>query len=216
MEEGSDGKYSMMSEKSPLWKKMTVLEDPNNRGSEVKANDMEGNKTQEDWNQSCSDRIPRRHDRTRSTRHTERNHNYDGNVNGSNSDQMSSQADHTCFLAVHRQRRKRQVCQISEHIEDRVERTESKDITSHGCRRKISLKYWIHTRHSIPFVQIIMNRLTRHVSVDGQSSEHVQMDLSSTINIKTLKPKTLVQASHFSTGTLCRRHFEFIRICHSK
>ena len=31
---------------------------------------------------SRNDRIPRRHDRTRSTRHIERNHNYDRNVNG--------------------------------------------------------------------------------------------------------------------------------------
>ena len=32
-------------------KMMTVLEDPNNRGSEMKENDMEGNKTQVDQNQ---------------------------------------------------------------------------------------------------------------------------------------------------------------------
>ena len=63
---------------------MTMLEDPNNRGSEMKANDMEGTKAQEEQyrEKSRSDRIPRRHDKTRSTRHIERNHNYDRNVNG--------------------------------------------------------------------------------------------------------------------------------------
>ena len=66
------------------------------------------------------------------------------NVNGSTSDQVSSQADHTCVLAIPRQRRKRQVCQISEHIEERVERTKNKDITSRGCSRKISSrKTWV-------------------------------------------------------------------------
>ena len=49
--------------------------------------------------------ISRRHDRARSTRHTERNHNYDRIVNGTNSDQMSSQADHTRIPAVHNDER---------------------------------------------------------------------------------------------------------------
>ena len=31
-----------------------------------------------------------------------------------------------------------------------------------------NLKCCIHTRHNVPLVQIKMNRLTRHVSVDGQ------------------------------------------------
>ena len=86
-------------------------------------------------NCSKGDRIPWRHDRTRSTRLIERNNNYDRNVNGTDPDQMSCM-----LLAVHRQRRKRQVCQISEHTEERVHGTENKGITCHGRCRKISSK----------------------------------------------------------------------------
>ena len=129
-----------------------MLEDPNNRGSEVKANDMEGNKTQGDQNQRRAV-VTGFHDDTTAQEVQDvlkRNHNYDTNVNGSKSEQMSSQADNTCVLAVHRQRRKRQVCQISKHVEERVGRTENKDITSHRCRRNISSeKTWIlQTLHS--------------------------------------------------------------------
>ena len=55
---------------------------------------------------------------------------------GMSTDQI--QADHSCVLAIDRQRRKRQFSQISEHPEERVERTKNKVITSHGCRRNIS------------------------------------------------------------------------------
>ena len=103
----------------------------------MKANDMEGNKTQEDQNQRRAV-MTGFHDDT--TEQEVQDILKEREVKESNSDQMSSQADHTCVLAVHRQRRKRQVCQISEHIEERVERKENKDITSHGCRRKISSK----------------------------------------------------------------------------
>ena len=71
----------------------------------------------------CSNRISRRHDRTRSTTRT---------------------IDHTCIRAVHRQWCKTQVCQISEHTEERAERTEKKENTGHGRGRKISpQKTWI-------------------------------------------------------------------------
>ena len=86
-------------------------------------------------NCSKGDRIPWRHDRTRSTRLIGRNNNYDRNVNGTDPDQMSRM-----LLAVHRQRRQRQVCQISEHTEERVDGTENKGITRHGRCRKISSK----------------------------------------------------------------------------
>ena len=78
MEEDSDDRHSIMNEKiTTVEKGMTMLEDPSNRGSEIgtKAQGAESEK-------SRSDRIPRPHDRTRSTRHTGRNHNYDRNVNG--------------------------------------------------------------------------------------------------------------------------------------
>ena len=108
---------------------------------EMKANDMEGNNSQEVQYQRRAV-VVGFHDDT--TEHEERNHNYDRNVNGSNSHQVFNQAHHTCVLAIHRQRRKRQVCQITEHIEERVERTKNKDTTSHECRRKISpKKTWI-------------------------------------------------------------------------
>ena len=52
MKDDSDDKYSTMNEKvTTVGKRMTMLEDLNNRGSEMKANAMEGNKTQEDQNQ---------------------------------------------------------------------------------------------------------------------------------------------------------------------
>ena len=52
MEEDSDDRYSRMNEKiTTVEKRMTILEDPNNRGSEMKANDMEGTKAQEEQNQ---------------------------------------------------------------------------------------------------------------------------------------------------------------------
>ena len=51
---------------------------------------------------------------------------------------MSSQADHTCILAVHKQWRIGQVRQIGEHAQERIERKEDKDITGHGCRGNIS------------------------------------------------------------------------------
>ena len=53
MKEDSDDKYSRMNEQNHHHgkKRMTMLEDPNNKGSETKANDMEGTKTQEDQNQ---------------------------------------------------------------------------------------------------------------------------------------------------------------------
>ena len=83
---------------------MTILEDPNNRGSEMKANSMEGNSSQEDQNQRRAV-VAGFHDDTTeqegSSRHTvERNHNNDMNVNGSNSDHVSNRADHTCILAI--------------------------------------------------------------------------------------------------------------------
>ena len=52
MEEDSDDRHSVMNEKiTTVEKGMTMLEDPNNRGSEMKANDMEGTKAQEEQNQ---------------------------------------------------------------------------------------------------------------------------------------------------------------------
>ena len=52
MEEDSDDRYSIMNEKiTTVEKRMTMLEDPNNSGSERKANDMEGTKAQEEQNQ---------------------------------------------------------------------------------------------------------------------------------------------------------------------
>ena len=51
MKEDSDDKYDRMSEKSLVWKKVIMLEDPNNGGSETKTNDVERHKTQEDQNQ---------------------------------------------------------------------------------------------------------------------------------------------------------------------
>ena len=68
---------------------------------------------------------------------------------------MSSQADHTRILAVHRQCWKR----------DRPG-TVKKDFTQ---KRFGYLKCCIHTRHNVPLMQIKKNRLTRHVSVDGQT-----------------------------------------------
>ena len=55
---------------------MTMLKDPNNRGSEMKANGMEGNISQEDQNQRRAV-VAGFHDdtTTRCTRHTQRNHN---------------------------------------------------------------------------------------------------------------------------------------------
>ena len=48
MKDDSDDKYSTMNEKiTAMGKRVTMLEDLNNRGSEMKANDMEDNKTQE-------------------------------------------------------------------------------------------------------------------------------------------------------------------------
>ena len=32
----------------------------------------------------------------------------------------------------------------------------------------VTIKYYIHTRHDIPFALISLNRLSRHLSVDGQ------------------------------------------------
>ena len=70
MEESSD-KYNRMNEK-------------NSRGSGTKTNDTEGNTRRPEKEKSRDDTISRRHDRTRSTGHAERNHNKDRNANGSN------------------------------------------------------------------------------------------------------------------------------------
>ena len=83
---------------------------------------------------SRGDRISGRHDSTTITRHTERNHNDHRNVYGT----VTNKAEHTCILAIQRQRRKRQFCQISKNVEERVERTKNEDISSHGYRGKIS------------------------------------------------------------------------------
>ena len=61
-----------------------MLQDANSRGSGTETNDTEGNFSQENQNKKTAvvtDRIPRRHDRTRSARHAERNHNHDRNAN---------------------------------------------------------------------------------------------------------------------------------------
>ena len=149
MKEDSDDKCSIMKEKSPRWK----TDDHAGRSKrQRKRDESERHGRQQETRRpepekSRSDRTPRRHDRTRSTRHIEGDHDYNRNVNGSNSDRLSSQADHTWVLAVHRQRRMRHVCQNSEHIEERVERTDNKDITSHGCRRNISTKkIWVFAK----------------------------------------------------------------------
>ena len=82
MKEDSEDKYNRVNEKSPLWK-MIMLEDPSNRGSETKANDIECHKTQEYQNQrvvtGCHD------DTTEQEVQTERNYDYDRNANGTNS-----------------------------------------------------------------------------------------------------------------------------------
>ena len=54
--------------------------------------------TKSEPEKSCSNRISRRHDRTRSTTLAERNHNYDSNVNGTKSDQTSAKPITHAFL----------------------------------------------------------------------------------------------------------------------
>ena len=120
---------------------------------------------------SCGNRISRRHDRTTPA---VRNYDYVRNVNGANKSQMFSQANHTRIPTVHWHWWKRQVCQISDHTKERAERrkqgyhqpwTLKKDFTK---KRLGYFKWCIHTRFNVPLVQIKMNRLTRHVTVDRQ------------------------------------------------
>ena len=106
---------------------MTMLEDPNNRGSDTIANDVECHKTQEDQNQRRAV-VTRLHDDT-----TEY--------------EVQNKFKSTCIPASHRHRRKRQICQIIEHTEETVEKKENKDITSHGCMG--DLNCCTHTRHNI-------------------------------------------------------------------
>ena len=52
MKEDSGDKYSIMNERiTTMEKRMTMLEDPKNRGSQMKVNDVECHKTHEDQNQ---------------------------------------------------------------------------------------------------------------------------------------------------------------------
>ena len=89
MEEDSDDRYSRMNEKiTTVEKRMTMLEDPNNRGSEMKANDMEGTKAQEEQYRRRAV-VTGFHDHTTEQEVQaifERNHNYGRNVNGSITD----------------------------------------------------------------------------------------------------------------------------------
>ena len=48
-------------------------------------------------------------------------------------------------------------------------------------------KCCIHTRHKVPLVQIKMNRLTRHVSVDGE----IVIRTCANGSLKYLKPKSM-------------------------
>ena len=69
---------------------------------------------------------------------------------------------------------RKQVCQISEHVEKRVERKEDKDDFINRRRRKIPsekngyVKYCIHMRHNSPLNSIFMHWTSKHVSVKGQ------------------------------------------------
>ena len=50
---------------------------------------------------------------------------------------MHRKADHTFFHSLQERRRKKQIRQVSEHAEKRVERKEDKDNAINGRRRKI-------------------------------------------------------------------------------
>ena len=83
---------------------MTMLEDPDRRRNDTKANDMEGKNSQEDqnWRKTV---VTGFHDDTTTpeVQDTLKEIMDHRNVNGTYSDQVSKKADHTCILAIHRQ-----------------------------------------------------------------------------------------------------------------
>ena len=107
---------------------MTImLEDPDSRGSETKTNDVECQKTQEDQNQpravetgfhdgTTEQELQRLLTETIITISI---------VNGANSDQMSRQTNHTRICVVLDSDERDKFDQISEHTEERAERTEN-------------------------------------------------------------------------------------------
>ena len=119
--------------------------------------------TRRSESKSCGNRISWWHYSAGSWKSTEVNDCWDRNVDWQNADQMSSQASHACILTFHWQRWKKQVCQISVHVKERIE---GKDLTK---------KDWVtsnttFTQDNISLTQIFINRTTRHVTVDGQKA----------------------------------------------
>ena len=70
----------------------------------------------------------------------EENFHRDRNVDRKCKDRVSSKTYHTCRYLFQEQRWEEQMCQISEYVEERVEREEEKDNSINGCWRKISTK----------------------------------------------------------------------------
>ena len=86
---------------------MTMLEDPDRRRNDTKANDMEVDSSQENQRKAV---VTGFLDDTRAQEVQDKlkDHNDHRNVIGTDSDQVSHKADRTCILPIQRQRRKRQ------------------------------------------------------------------------------------------------------------
>ena len=123
---------------------------------------------------SRSGRISRRHDSTRSTTRTGGNQNYDRNVNGAAKSRSSSQANHTCIPAVvdndERDMFVRSANILKKKLRGRtIKISPAMDTEERFHQKRLGhVKSYIHTTHYVPLVQIKLNRLKRHVSVDGQ------------------------------------------------
>ena len=142
---------------------MTLLEDPNSRGSETKANDVEGNNSQEDQNQRRAVVTGFHEDTTGQEVQDTLKEIITTMEMLMDQNQIKCPAKPIthAFMQLKDNDERDEIYQVSEHIEERVERTKNKDITGHGCRnaeerfhqkRRVYLKCYIHTKHNVPLV----------------------------------------------------------------
>ena len=119
----------------------------------------------------CNNRIPQRNVRTGGHTTSKRSDNRNKNVEWKCEDWLLRKADHACIHPLQERRWKKQIHQISEHVEKRIKRKEVKDNSINGRRRKIPsekngyVKNCIHVNKDILLDLISMNSTLKHVSV---------------------------------------------------